>query len=72
MRAHRLGRAALRDLATVVTPDTLLRWQVAGARAAPTRFFSTRAHPLGERFERGPHTAIVLTVDLPSRRDDHR
>jgi len=25
MRAHRLGRAALRDLATVVTPDTLLR-----------------------------------------------
>jgi len=26
MRAHRLGRAALRDLATVVTPDTLLRW----------------------------------------------
>jgi putative transposase len=26
MRAHRLGRAALRDVATVVTPDTLLRW----------------------------------------------
>ena len=26
MRAHRLGRAALRDLTTVVTPDTLLRW----------------------------------------------
>jgi hypothetical protein len=26
MGAHRLGRAALRDLATVVTPDTLLRW----------------------------------------------
>jgi transposase InsO family protein len=26
MRAHRIGRAALRDLATVVTPDTLLRW----------------------------------------------
>jgi transposase InsO family protein len=26
MRAHRLGRAALRDLKTVVTPDTLLRW----------------------------------------------
>ncbi len=25
-RAHRVGRAALRDLATVVTPDTLLRW----------------------------------------------
>jgi hypothetical protein len=25
-RAHRLGRAALRDLATIVTPDTLLRW----------------------------------------------
>jgi transposase InsO family protein len=26
MRAHRLGRKALRDLATIVTPDTLLRW----------------------------------------------
>ena len=24
--AHRLGRQALRDLATIVTPDTLLRW----------------------------------------------
>ena len=26
MRAHRLGRKALRDLATIVTPDTQLRW----------------------------------------------
>jgi putative transposase len=25
-RAYRLGREALRDLATIVTPDTLLRW----------------------------------------------
>jgi putative transposase len=25
-RAHRLGRRVLRDIATVVTPDTLLRW----------------------------------------------
>jgi len=25
-RAHRVGRCALRDLATVATPDTLLRW----------------------------------------------
>jgi len=25
-RAHRLGRAALRKLATISTPDTLLRW----------------------------------------------
>ncbi len=25
-RAHRLGRRVLRDVATVVTPDTLLRW----------------------------------------------
>ena len=24
--AHRLGREALRELATIVTPDTLLRW----------------------------------------------
>jgi putative transposase len=26
MRAHRVGRNAVRDLATIVTPDTLLRW----------------------------------------------
>ena len=25
-RAHRLGRQMLRELATIVTPDTLLRW----------------------------------------------
>src|SRR5437870_2859011 len=25
-RAHRLGRAALREIATIATPDTLLRW----------------------------------------------
>jgi hypothetical protein len=25
-RAHRVGRAALREIATVATPDTLLRW----------------------------------------------
>ena len=26
IRAHRLGRQALREVATIVTPDTLLRW----------------------------------------------
>jgi putative transposase len=26
VRAHRLGRAALREIATIATPDTLLRW----------------------------------------------
>jgi hypothetical protein len=26
VRAHRLGRQALREIATIVTPDTLLRW----------------------------------------------
>jgi hypothetical protein len=26
VRAYRLGRAALRNLATIATPDTLLRW----------------------------------------------
>jgi hypothetical protein len=26
LRGHRLGRAALRQVATIVTPDTLLRW----------------------------------------------
>jgi hypothetical protein len=36
-RAYRLGRAALREVATIVTPDTLLRW---------------RLIPLGERHHR--------------------
>lgn len=27
VRAYRLGREALRDVATIVTPDTLLRWR---------------------------------------------
>jgi len=26
VRAHRLGRRAVREVATIVTPDTLLRW----------------------------------------------
>jgi putative transposase len=26
VRAHRLGRQRLREIATIVTPDTLLRW----------------------------------------------
>jgi hypothetical protein len=26
IRAHKLGRKALREVATIVTPDTLLRW----------------------------------------------
>src|SRR3954453_11917641 len=26
VRAYRLGRAALREIATIATPDTLLRW----------------------------------------------
>ena len=26
VRAHRVGRAALREIATIATPDTLLRW----------------------------------------------
>src|SRR5499427_7311879 len=26
-RAHRVGRAALREIATIATPDTLLRWR---------------------------------------------
>jgi putative transposase len=25
-RAHRVGRATLREIATIATPDTLLRW----------------------------------------------
>jgi putative transposase len=26
LRAHRVGRATLRKIATIATPDTLLRW----------------------------------------------
>jgi hypothetical protein len=26
MHGHRLGRRRLRDVATIVTPDTILRW----------------------------------------------
>jgi hypothetical protein len=26
MRGHRLGRRRLRDIATILTPDTVLRW----------------------------------------------
>jgi putative transposase len=26
VRAHRVGRTALREIATIATPDTLLRW----------------------------------------------
>jgi hypothetical protein len=26
-KAHRVGRASLREIATIATPDTLLRWQ---------------------------------------------
>jgi hypothetical protein len=32
VRAHRLGRGRLREIATVVTPDTLLRWHQLIAR----------------------------------------
>jgi hypothetical protein len=28
--AYRVGRAALREIATIATPDTLLRWHRAG------------------------------------------
>jgi transposase InsO family protein len=44
-RAYRLGRSALRDVATLVTPDTLLRWHrqlVARKWTFPTRRGSRR------------------------------
>ena len=31
VRAYRLGRQRLREIATIVTPDTLLRWHVSSS-----------------------------------------
>jgi putative transposase len=49
-RAHRLGRKALRDLATVVSPDTLLRWQrqLVARKWTYTRRRSSRSGVLAE------------------------
>jgi transposase InsO family protein len=50
IRAHRLGREALRDLATIVTPDTLLRWhrQLVARKWTYTRKQPTRRDVLRE------------------------
>jgi hypothetical protein len=58
LHAHWLGREALRELATIVTPDTLLRWhRQLDPRVSPRQIF--RSHTDHELSDLGTDTACL-------------
>ena len=44
-RAYRVGRAALREIATIATPDTLLRWHPLGFSLASSPIARAQRRP---------------------------
>jgi hypothetical protein len=62
MRAHRLGRKALRGLATIVTPDTLLRWH----RQLVARKWTYPAKPRGHVLAALRRLVIRMAEDNPT------
>jgi hypothetical protein len=59
VRAYRLGRAVLREVATIVTPDTLLRWH---RQLVARKWTYTRKRP-----SRG---GVLAESDMPSTHKD--
>jgi transposase InsO family protein len=64
VRAHRLGRQALRDVATIVTPDTLLRWH----RQLVTRkwTYATRRTRRGGVLAEIRHVVVRMASENPT------